>query len=207
MPGAQFSDLQNRLLHRVSGFVNDQGLNAAQLGEFINAALKHVQMQADWPWMVGNVSFSTVSGTSTYAVPADWLRTHSLVASDVGDPLHLRTVGELDEVIYQGRPRIYVIDQEQIYLKPIPDGVYPIQHRYYSVEPLLVAGTDTPKIPVQFDDGIIEYAAFLALRYLRQEDRSKMALEGYQEWLKVTLDNGRRQRDQFRIRVRPGAML
>lgn len=207
MASATLADLRTRLLHRISGSANDLGLTSTQLVEFVNAAIKHVQMVADWPWMIGLQTFNTVAGQRNYPVPTDWLRTHTLTAMDVGDPIHLRTVGEIDEVIFQGRPRIYVIDQEQIYIAPIPDGAYPLQHRYYSTEALLVADGDQPKIPVQFDEGVIEYAAVLGLRYLRQEDRSKMAQLGFDNWVKVTQDNARRTRETLRVRVRPGAMI
>lgn len=211
MASATFTDLQTRLLHRISGYSGDVGLGpigaGSMLGEFVNSALKQVVLEADWPWLIGVQASTTVAQQTTYSMPSDWLRTYSVVMTDVGDPLHVRTIGELDEVIYSGRPRIYTIDQEQLVMKPIPDGNYPYEHRYVSIENLLVNGADTPKIPVQFDEGVIEYGAFLGLRHLRQEDRAKEAMAGYERWLKAARDNKLRTREHPRVRVRPGSML
>jgi hypothetical protein len=207
MASATLTDLSARLLSRISGSANDQGLSATQLTIWINAALKHVQMVDDWPWLVGLQTFNTAAGTSTYPTPDDWLRTHVISATDEGESMKLRSIGEMDEIIYQGRPVLYSIDQEQIVLKPIPDGVYPMLHRYYSTEALLASGSDTPKIPVQFDEGVIEYASVLGLRFLRQEDRAKMAEAGFDNWLKVTQSHKQRTRESLRVRVRAGAMI
>lgn len=211
MASATLTDLNLRLLHRISGSANDLGLATAQLTEWINAALKHVQMEANWPWQVGLVTFNTVVGTGSYATPADWLRTHTLTIDTPGGTsptaMQQRAIGDVDLMASQGMPFIYAVDQELINVAPLPNSIYAIKHRYYSIEPLLVSGSDTPKIPVQFDEGVIEYAAVLGLRFLRQEDRAKMALQGYQDWLKVTKDNKNRSTESMRVRTRSDSQV
>lgn len=207
MAAGDLTDLISRVREKGGFDADDAGLTDPKLTAFINAALKQVAQEHDWPWLKTSANISAVAGTSEYATPADWMRTDSLVIPDVGIVLENRDIDDLDRIIYRDRPALFAIEAEQVVLKPIPDAAYTIKHRYYRVERTLVSGADVPYMPSTFDEGIVEFATSLAFRKLRQGDKAVLADQAYQAWLKRTRDIVKRSRRPVRVSVRPGGLL
>lgn len=206
--------LRPRVQRRMSAHDTDSLLTPDVIDDFVNIAVIQVSNEADWPWLFTDVDFSTVVGQTAYgnadgAIPADWQETDSIVDTTDGTSLSQRSIQELDTVIYPGTPRIYAVYEDKLQLKPTPSDVRTIKHRYVRSEKTLTGDQDTLYMPdgLGIDEGVIEYASHLGLRFLREDVRAASALQTYDRWLKRSLKNRMRSREPKRIRVRPGSML
>lgn len=207
MAAGDLTDLLSRVREKGGFDSDDTGLTDAKITPFINTALKQIAVEHDWPWLKTSATISAVAGTAAYSLPADYLKTDSLVIPSLGIVLENRDIDELDRVIYNDRPSLFAIEAEQVVIKPTPDSSYSITHRYFRNERALSTGSDTPYIPTAYDEGIVEFAVALAFRKLRQVDKAALALNEYREWLKRTRDVVKRSRRPVRVQVRPGSLL
>jgi hypothetical protein len=208
MAAGDLADLRSRVLVRGSFSSQDTGLTSTVLNGLINDALKQVAVEHDWPWLFTTVSFSTVNGTPSYSVPADWLRTDSLSIPADGRVLEQRSITDIDRLAtYSDVPVFWTPYGDQLVLGPKPNGVYSIQHRYVRIENVLSADGDKPLMPTALDDGIVTYATVLAYRFTRQFDKAREIQPEYASWLKRTQDNAKRSRRPLRVTVRPGSAL
>ncbi|HET6875847.1 MAG TPA: hypothetical protein VFH70_13760, partial [Acidimicrobiales bacterium] len=111
---------------------------------FINDANHQIELAHDWPWLQATETIATVSGTDTYtpgSTGALWHRTVELRDGIDAMVLERYSATELDDRWLpqeMGRPREFAIYGDQIILRPVPDGVYNIVHRYIRQEPDLV---------------------------------------------------------------------
>lgn len=199
--------LRQKVIDRANLKSTDTRLTTTVLNRIINDALSQVSMEHAWPWLQTSASIVTVAGTSSYAVPADYIQTHSLVQTDIGAPLVQRATLELDQIIASGRPSTYAIYGTSVLLKPIPDGAYTISHRYIKAEPALVADGDVSLIPEVYSRGAVEWAAMLAFQEIKDEVSALSAEKNYRSWLNRVSDNVRSSREPMRVRVRPGSWL
>lgn len=197
--------LRSAAIDRASALSTDTGLTPARWLVFLNAAARQIALEHDWFWLEAVANISVLAGTTDYALPASYLRTEGVV-NDLGRPVAL--VPKLAIYEYQQgtrRPLAYTILGSNVVLGPTPDTAYTFKHVYIKAETTATGDSDTFLIPVEFENGLVEYAVYLALRYLRQEDRAGEALAAYHAWLERTHDNRLRTREPQRVRVRPGA--
>lgn len=174
------------------------------LDSLVNEALLAIDSENEWPWKQIATTFSTTSGDGSYAPPAGWEQTKKLwITND--DTMALVS---LDDALFYtgtGRPYLYAIQADEILLRPIPDGVYTINHLYYAVETELVDNTDEPTtLPSQFHTAIVQYATYLAHERAGREDRAQGALRVYNQTLQRMLAYKLRTTRVPPIRVRPG---
>lgn len=205
-------NLRPRVIHRISAHDADTALTPEILDEFINEAVQQFVDEADWPWLFTTVTFNTVVGQSRYVlntIAPNWYRTHSLFDGTDGSRLELRTIQELDRIVYPGVPRIYTDYGDELVIKPTPNDVRSETLHYVMREPNLVGDNDVLLMPsnANWEKGVIEYAAYLSLRFLREDVRAESAFEAYTRWIKRTRDNKLRWREPLRVRVREGNMI
>jgi hypothetical protein len=202
----QLSVIRTLIRNRYGILATDAGITDAVLTDAVNAALRAITLEADWPWLVTSTTFTTMAGTTSYALPTTHLRTLSLVDVAIAEPLQRRQTVEIDRFqLQQGRPYLYAISGSSLLLAPKPDGAYQIQHRFVRAEITLSAGTNSPLLPDPFIDGVVDYAAALAFLNARQDDRANAAMTQYVAWLRRTKDNIFLSRDPLTVRVRPGS--
>lgn len=205
--------LRPKVQHRISAHDADTYLTPDVLDEFINEATQQFCAEADWPWLYATTAVPMVVGTSAYTLStvlgATWMKVQSVFDGQDGSRLELRTIQELDRVIYQGVPRIYTIEADQLIVKPIPQDTRNETVHWVQSEPLLVGDNDALLMPSNqnWEKGIIEYAAYLALRSVREDVRAESAFTAYDRWLKRTRDNKLRWKEPLRVRVREGGMI
>lgn len=187
----------------------DTRLTSTALTSIVNRALRQVALDHDWFWLRVNETLNTVAGTSTITLggTTPFLRLMSLTHQDVGTPLMLREVGELDRITTAGRPILYSIENSTLIVKPTPDRVYAMTHRFIRPEIVLVADGDTPLCPLEFAEGVILYGLKLAHQFIQQTDKATAAKADYASWLNRATDNNARSREPWRVRVRPGSMF
>lgn len=203
------SALRTSVLNRVGGVSGDVMYASSVLTELINEAVHAIEVEYDWPWLEAVTTHTTTAGTQTLTVPTDWLRTRSLWIANY-DPM--QTLGFADlrtqfDVSNQAQPECFAIAADTIYLGPVPDAAYTVNHLYVKREPDLSSDTDSPLMPASFHAAIVEHATYLALRRTREEARAAVALDAYQGWLRRMVDNRRRSTAPMRVRVRPGGHI
>lgn len=180
-----------------------------KINRFVNAALHYVEVLHSWSWLERAETIATVSAVETVTPSPDWRFTIEL-KDDAGRVLDGFGTEYLDDrwrTGTSGKPREYAMFGGLIYLRPVPDGIYQLSHRYLRSEVDLVADTDVPLIDDPLSTMVIEYATFLALRRDRNDPRAEEALKAYQMW------ESRAQRWEQpvtrpgKVRIRPGAWL
>lgn len=185
----------------------DARLTTTRVDGFVNDALHQIEVEHDWPWLQASTTISAVSGTGSYSVPSDWLRTRYL-RIDADSTMERYDIAELDDrwpdSSSTGRPSEYAVDVDAIVIRPIPDTSYTITHRYIKREPDLTDDSQSPLMPASFHAAIAELAAYLGLRSVREETRSQVCLQEYQQWQQRMMDDRRRFTGPARIRTRPG---
>lgn len=210
------TQLRTALRVRLGVATNDTFYTDAVLTDLINEAMFVVENEHDWPWDLTQETITTVIGTAAYTPNANWYQTKELFISpyEVFDYMPLKAV---DEIPNSGRPLYYAIagnasGVEQIIMKPTPDAVYTVTHRYYKTVTALSADGDTPIMPTQFHYAILAYALYLAHHRAdegvgRIGGREAAALKGYQNWLRIMHDARRRGTQPLRPYVRPGSWI
>lgn len=173
----------------------------------INAALHEIESEQDWPWYQSNETITTASGDATYPVDASYLRTR-LLRVENETPLPRYSYEELIERwpfdSSTGKPREYAIESGELHLRPIPDGVYSLDHRFIGMETDLSTGTDTPVMPESFHQAIVDLAAHIVLRRSSEDARSQQALGDYERWRTKMIRHKRKYQGPARIKTRWG---
>jgi len=111
---------------------------------------------------------------------------------------------DINQITASGAPQFFCVFGDQLLLRPVPDGVYTVQHLYYLTEPALVDNTDTPLLPVQFHATLVQSAVALAAERAGDMPRATAAHSAYNKWLERMNAYKRRLTAPGSIRVRPG---
>lgn len=186
----------------------DTRLTSAAWTDIINRALRQIVLEHDWYWLRSSETLTLTAGTATVAPGSTaFLRTLSLTHTDVGTPLSLRDVTELDRITQSGRPVLYDVDNATIVVAPIPDWAYTLKHRFIRSETPLSSDSDTPLLPLEMSEGLILYAVQLAFEFIRDTEKALAAEKQFSKWLRRIEDNNARSREPFRVRVRPGSLF
>ena len=195
-----------RVRDRAELDANSTLMTSAVLLRMVNQALEQISLEKDWPWLHASGPLVTVATARTAATPTGWIRTISLVEASTGEALTRRAARALDEIVATGKPYLYSVAGNTIAVAPIPDAVYSYTHRYVRFEPTLTdASTGVPLIPQVYGQGVVEWAAKLALLKTKQFEKAAQAQKDYQDWLKRVVDNVNQGQAPLRIEPRPGA--
>jgi len=198
---ATFTTLKSDLLVKVGLPSTDGLLTDSALGVLVNAALRAITTQKDWPWLYTEDSFVTVAGTESYAVGTNSTKTSWLSIED--DELDLVQRTELKK--WDGDTAIPVAWAESagtIILGPTPDAVYTVKRGFYKSETVLSSGGDTPLLPDAYSDYLITFAAKLAGVRLRDTQLHSMMMAEEAAWVKRMNDNVRRSSPLLGIKTR-----
>lgn len=199
------SGLRSRVRNRTGTQDDDPSLPSNLVLDFLNEANQQIAAEHDWPWRQTSTTFPTVAGTASYAVPADYLRTRTLRVN-ANLPLSQRTMADLEQVYIddntRGMPRDYAIEGGFVNLRPFPDGIYTVAHRYLKLEPILTGDSSVPLMPEQFQTSIVEYATYLAFRRLGNSEQAAVAKTAFDTWLQQMQDKVRPARTPLQVLVR-----
>lgn len=158
----QLSDIRTEVLN--TGF--DATLfGTSRINTYINSGYLNLARRANYYTDEATSDFSTVSGTSMYALPADFARTRSLHRTDLGRELVAVGLRDIDRsVITSGTPYAYALDGANVHLYPTPDQAYPLEIRYWKLPPVLSADSDVPTIPADYHNLLVYWATAEAFR-------------------------------------------
>jgi len=185
----------------------------AIVNRHVDAALRHVAADYDWPWLVVEVPIPLVVNQGDYDPGANWIKTIDFgltQGAELGPFTYISALA-LDEMYpggatQHGSPRHYTIVNNKLRVRPIPDGAMTAMHRYKTGEPPLVDDTDEPLMPAEYHDQLVELVAGMALAATR-DPRGQDFWARYIAWSKRLRDEHTRKSGAQRIRVRPGGWL
>jgi hypothetical protein len=124
---------------------------SARINQYLNDAQALVARRVQWYNEEAVQDTATVSGTATYAWPANFLRIRSLRDTDRHVELRSVSLRDIDRSgASNGAPNYYALDGGNIHLYPTPDAVYNLELRYWSSPSTLVNDTDVPSIPADW---------------------------------------------------------
>ena len=185
----QLSDIRTEIRTRMNVGTTDANISNSVLTTLINAALRHISVQYDWPWLEVEATANTVAGTETITL-----------ASNVRKVTHM--YHEYHELLYRqfrDRPLFYgltgppVAFSEQAgvyYVWPTPNAVYTVSYGYIlDKEPALSADSDKPLVPDWAISLVITQACILVARRLRDRDTERGFYAEYRDLLQTMTDN------------------
>ena len=120
---------------------------SSRVDSFLNDGYAYICSQVNFTGDEATQDFSTTSGTALYPQPADVSDIRSLRDTSRNlqlEPVSLRALDRSPSS--QGAPSCYALNGLNFYLWPTPNGVYPIECRYWRVPPVLVADSDIPSL-------------------------------------------------------------
>jgi hypothetical protein len=180
------------------------GLDPVAVNHFVAEALDAISAERDWPWLEQARVFTTAAGQDSYPVPSDWARTVSL---RVGGREPLYRAASVDDLDYDdpelsaGEPDAFAVFGGQLVLRPVPDRIEVVTHRYQRRERELALDTDEPLLPATFHHAIAELAAALVCRR-RGDAREASFAASYGAWRSRMIAEAARQRPKARVRTR-----
>jgi len=201
------SELRTEVYDRLGVATTDGQYPAAVLDRAINSAMHFIDTDGNWPWLHNTATLTTAAGTGDYPPPADWARTIQLVIPSY-QPLERADVGAMDsswDATTRGKPEVWTVWGDRIFLRPVPDAAYAYTHRYYRAEPDLSADSgagSTPLMPARFHPAIVEVATWLLLRRSKEDGRAVGAKATYDEWRARMADDRRRFSGPSKVKVR-----
>lgn len=159
--------MQSDIRLRLGLSASDNKMTDADLITYINSALQQANNMRNWWWNEDSRTFNTVAGTSDYAFDSTHRKTLYLAYGDKQIPF--RTKLDLIKFEdYEGEPRFWTVEDNQIRLFPTPDAVYTIKEVFQAVE-TVTAGGDTTEWPDYAIDLVILMAATAAAAKVRPE--------------------------------------
>lgn len=190
-----------------TGIPTTDGLiTSTVVNDILNDANHALETEHDWPWHEAVATITTAAGTDQYTPPADWRRTKRLrLTGASGYVLERVEIDELEATyddVTQGVPEKYATWGDKLFLRPVPNGVLSIQHRYLKTEPDMDDDADSPLAPTPFHSAIVDQACGLALTRARRSDDAADAFARYERWLARMRDDVRRHSGPGRISLR-----
>ena len=175
---------------------NDPVFTDAVLLVLINAALQRVTSEEDWDWNEKSETIATAASDQDEAVAADYMRTLGLYEAD-GKPLERVDFDMIQNLTTaeSANVRYFCVSGTQIFLRPVPNGIFNLTHRYIATEPALASGSDTPVIPTQYHDAVADYATYLAYKRVGNPNEAGVFLEEYARWIALMQRRGHRYAD------------
>ena len=158
----------------------------ATLNDYINNAYSRVQRDGDYDWqetMGGNQLTTAVSGTQEYSLPTDNARI-DLVQYNGNELFYTTKVATKRKDgnnISASTPSNYYIESGIIGLWPVPNSSLVLDLDYRKRLTTLSSDSDTIDFNDDYDQAIINYAAYLAWNgYRGSEEKGQFELAAYQ---------------------------
>lgn len=169
--------------------------------EVINEAIQSISNERDWGWLE-SVWLPTADATDDFSLPAGTRKVRSVT---VGGFLYPQlSVQAVDDDSFETG---WLVEAEELVIRPAPAVGQVITVRTFIDEPVLVAGGDTPLLPARYHQGLVNYAAAIALERTDESRRADVCMAAYDRTLRQMRSGAERATGPRRVRVRPGSML
>jgi hypothetical protein len=120
---------------------------SSRVNQFINDGYQYVCAEVNYTGDEATQDFPTTAGLATYPQPTDLSDIRSLRDTNRNlamQPIGLRKMDQLNPT--QGSPLYYAQNGANFQLFPIPNGIFPMECRYWKLPTPLVADADTPSL-------------------------------------------------------------
>ena len=198
MGNTDFSAMTEQLKYRCGNDAGPESAGASSLdyyGIWINQAYRQLCSQdyvlglkkrLYFPQLFTSTTATTVDGTAYVSVPTD-----ALYITDIFDTTNGKKLTHITQKQYleytdrttaasEGDPSQWTRFGARIYLHPTPDAAMTMTI-YYKKLPAELSGTLTTVIGAEWDDVIIELAAYKAFLWLHEYEKSKVVKESFLE--------------------------
>ena len=150
------SDIITRV-RRTVGDTDSLQVTDQDIYRWINDAMREIA--ADNQLLQKNATSNTIIGTAQYALPTDILKLYSITYD--GQRLDISTLAEAEDsytpTAANATPSAAYIWAGQITLTPTPDAVKSLVVSYTKQPTEVTAGTDTPEVPSQYHQRLVDY--------------------------------------------------
>lgn len=153
----------------------ENSFTATQLARFVQQAEKKIYRTVQLPLMRQSSTVSTVSGTTSIAIPSTLLNVRSMAVTTGGyEYLQQKEVSFIREAFPDpaatGEPRFYAfLDVDSFILGPTPNAVYSIEIQY-DAYPTSIVTAGTTWLGTEFDNALLNGALIEAVRFTKGED-------------------------------------
>lgn len=208
MPTNTFIKLTNRVLKAFNEVQLDSGNFLTATGFYqeakdaVNQAIFDVYTREDteWPFAWAEATLTTVAGTKLYtkninATSIDW--DSFRIRTDTPNNITAKSLGNLSYDVYRseflarddgatsetyGKPTSVVRRSDNnIILTPVPDKAYTIVYEYFNLPIELELEDDTPLIPEQFNQVIIDKALHYAYMFRDNSEQAAIAEDRFEK--------------------------
>lgn len=163
---------------------------------WLNQAQRRLVIESEIRTQEEAFSFSTIATTATYELPANFARFIDFFGSETHElltPLDIREFDNLPKS--EGTPYSYTVIGNKLTLYPTPSVIVPLTLRYWRLPAEMIQASDTPEIPVQYQELLLAWA--LKKAYQRENDYAA-AQQWETQWEKGVLKmRGEVQGDVF----------
>lgn len=189
----QLQDLRTEILETAGLAADDSRFPDATLNRVINRALRQIGSEAEWPWNQASETITTVADTIAYTPAAAWTKTIRL-AYKGNDLTEYQAQDAQQYAEDNGTPFGFYVEEDQIHLVPVPDGVYDIEHIYQGIETALSGDTDEPNLPDRYIDWLVFTAMIQVATRINDTDKYSMADRERKYWRQRVYDDRRRSK-------------
>lgn len=190
----QLSDIVTKVQQRV----RDTGYSSSEITNYINDTQNDVFNEYALPFMQEEVSYTlTIDDpdiTSGNGLPADYVQAINLINTYAGQESVIPYVDfsllDQDEPDVEdttlhttGEPQYWYYYEGEIRVFPTPDVAYTVKLKYRKKPTLLSADTDVPDIPSEFEELLVEGAAYRVLQVKDNYDQAGIHQNKYDEIL------------------------
>lgn len=172
-----FSDLQTEVFGRGYEYLNDGGTGLARVQRWINQAYKRISREEEWPW-----TYADASGAPPLTI-SDLRSVLSVTDSTNDNPLQRVDRRDLVEMYPDlpdtGTPEYFYRDS-QTSIKVYPANTSISLSVRYCKAPADLTGTDTPLVPADYHDLIVDGAVLYAKK---DDDTFDQLLQTFEQGL------------------------
>jgi hypothetical protein len=200
----QLSELRTAVRQRLGVPASDSFYTDAVLTSLTNEANRWIAAQWDWPWLEKTETITTVDAQQDNATAADYSATIAVVDS-TGVPLERRPISDILRMGTgkAGIVRYFTAYGSKLVWRPVPNGNLSPVHYYRCTEPALANDGDTPLLPSQYHEAIVEYATAVALERRGLVSEAQARYKTVQTWI----ENMRARADRYSASTGGGAEM
>lgn len=185
-------------------------LTGSEVSLYANIALGIVANQEQYRSLDSTYNFSLTSGTSTVALPVDFLNVQSLsLSSGTNYAWQQAMVPSTPELIdsfntTRAVPRFYAVFGSKLLVGPASDSTYSGAMRYTTKVPAMVSSSDTPGIEDRYHYAVALKTAELVSASRNDSEQEALNHQRYLDYItSIPNDRALKQRDKTMGITRP----
>lgn len=162
----------------------------AILNRNLETSKRQVQQDGNHDWFFNDAenTETTVAGTREYSLPSDFVRVERRTVLYNGNLMLKTTLNAIkrtfSDFTQQGTPNYYYVRGTIMGLHLIPNEAKTLNYLYRKKLPDYTADSDDSGMPSEFDEAMIQYAAYLTWNDVQgRQDKAVEAIQNYKQAL------------------------